>query len=344
MRLDIVIPGLLWPQDSIASVAQGLDLPALAAMLGRGRIHWLPGRGLENWLAARFGLGADDAPWGALRLLGEGGDPGRAAWLCADPAHLRFARDTLVLAGPRELDLQAAEAAALVDSLNEHLSDAGEFQATAAKRWHLRLPSPTAVNTHPFDRVVGRKVDSFLPDGADGSRWRRVLNEAQMVLHDHPVNRAREQAGKAAVNSLWLWGAGALPAGLPAPAAKLLAEQPLARGLAIAAGMTVEPLPAAARPLLERHEEGALLLLLDQLYLPHLHLDADGWRTAVQALERDWLDPLLAALHAGQLEALHCSGLGDAAAIEVEMQARDRWKFWRRPLSLDRLAPPAAVP
>lgn len=344
MRLDIVIPGLLWPQDSIASVTQGLDLPALAAMLGRGSMSWQHGHGLEDWLAGYFGLGAGEAPWGALRLLGEGGNPEDAAWLCADPAHLRFARDTLVLAGARELELEAAEAEMLLASLNEHLHDAGELHAAAAARWYLRLPGPTAVETHPFDRVVGRKVDSFLPAGADGPRWRRLLNEAQMVLHDHPVNRAREEAGKPAVNSLWLWGAGALPSMPQAPAAALLADLPLARGLAMAANMAVVPLPATGRSLLERHEEGALLLLLDQLYLPHLHLDVDGWRTALQALESAWLDPLLAALYAGQLEAVHFSALGDAASIEIEMQAQDRWKFWRRPLSLDRLSPPATVP
>jgi hypothetical protein len=38
---------------------------------------------------------------------------------------------------------------------------------------------------------------------------RRLQNEAQMVLHDHPVNLARAARGELTVNSLWLDHAGA---------------------------------------------------------------------------------------------------------------------------------------
>jgi hypothetical protein len=42
--------------------------------------------------------------------------------------------------------------------------------------------------------------------------WRHAINEAQMVLHAHPVNQARQAAGQPVVNSLWPWGGGRLPA------------------------------------------------------------------------------------------------------------------------------------
>ena len=58
--------------------------------------------------------------------------------------------------------------------------------------------------------IAGRDVYGHLPDGADGPFVRRVLTELQMVMHDHPVNRARERAGRLAANSLWLWGGGVL--------------------------------------------------------------------------------------------------------------------------------------
>ena len=35
--IHLVVPGLLWPKDSIRDVTQGLELPALGALLGRGR-------------------------------------------------------------------------------------------------------------------------------------------------------------------------------------------------------------------------------------------------------------------------------------------------------------------
>ena len=48
----------------------------------------------------------------------------------------------------------------------------------------------------------------------------RLQNEIQMHLHEHPLNLARESAGLAAVNSVWLSGCGGLSAdwrAMPAP-------------------------------------------------------------------------------------------------------------------------------
>jgi hypothetical protein len=37
---------------------------------------------------------------------------------------------------------------------------------------------------------------------------RRLQNEVQMLLHEHPINQQREQKGLLAVNSFWLSGTG----------------------------------------------------------------------------------------------------------------------------------------
>ena len=47
--------------------------------------------------------------------------------------------------------------------------------------------------------------------GEGAERWRALLNESQIVLHNHPINAVREARGAVAVNSLWFWGAGTLP-------------------------------------------------------------------------------------------------------------------------------------
>ncbi|MGZ7354524.1 hypothetical protein ACXWRX_09325, partial [Streptococcus pyogenes] len=51
-----------------------------------------------------------------------------------------------------------------------------------------------------------------LPQGPQGRRWRVLINEAQVLLHQHPLNAERRAKGLPPVNSLWLWGAGRLPA------------------------------------------------------------------------------------------------------------------------------------
>ncbi len=44
-------------------------------------------------------------------------------------------------------------------------------------------------------QALNRSVKHHLPQGADALAWHRVMNEAQMILHTHPVNVAREANG-----------------------------------------------------------------------------------------------------------------------------------------------------
>ena len=60
-------------------------------------------------------------------------------------------------------------------------------------------------------------------------RWHSILNEIQMVLHEHPVNEAREGRGEPPVNSVWLWGAGPMPGDVDAPFQSVSANDPITR-------------------------------------------------------------------------------------------------------------------
>ena len=54
------------------------------------------------------------------------------------------------------------------------------------------------------DEVLGCDLKSMLPAP---KVWQRYLNEAQMLLANLPVNRARSASGDLVVNSVWFWGA-----------------------------------------------------------------------------------------------------------------------------------------
>ncbi|MBM3392284.1 MAG: hypothetical protein FJY34_09980 [Betaproteobacteria bacterium] len=329
--IHLVVPGLLWPKDSVAGVTRGLDLPALNTLFGRGRRARGPALAPERWLCGAFGIRGGELrefPIGALRLLGEGLDPGTGAWLCADPVHLRFSRNTLVVdaAGP---DLAADEAAQLVAALNGQLGEFGEFLAPHPRRWYLRAKRAPRLLTHSPAAVAGRTLEPFLPQGEDAGAWRRLINEAQVILHNHPVNAAREAAGRATANSVWPWGAGSLPEQAAAPAAQVLADHPLALGLARRAGARAVPLPPgfdAAVP------QG--LTFLDALSEAAQHLDAAAWRAGLAELEARWFAPALAALKAGRLRGLRLSALGDEATVDVTIVPGNLWKLWRRPITL----------
>jgi len=337
MQIHLVLPGLLWPASAARNFARDLPLSALSALLGHARINFAPRRAPDEWLAELFGLDTD-APVAALRRMGEPHlappAPGQV-WLCADPVYLHFAREHLILSDASGLDLDGDEAAALVAALNETFSDLGHFEAGAPDRWYLRLAAPANVRFFPLSDVTSRPLGHFLPEGPDAALWARTMNEAQIVLHNHPVNQAREAAGRPTANSLWLWGAGRELPGLRAPAPRVLAHGPVARGLALAAGLEARP-PALP------HGGTDALVVLEDLLGPALHLDLERWRETLLALEATWFAPLLGALKARRATALRISAPGDRATLDLTVQAGQLWKFWHKPRNLEEVAAPGA--
>jgi hypothetical protein len=90
-----------------------------------------------------------------------------------------------------------------------------------------------------------------LPQGAEGRRWRAVLTEIQVLLHQHPLNAERRTRGLPPVNSLWLWGGGRLPARVSSAFNGVAGDDLLLQALARRAGVAVaarsEAAAAAAR-------------------------------------------------------------------------------------------------
>ncbi|BAL24341.1 hypothetical protein [Azoarcus sp. KH32C] len=347
MQIHLVIPGLIWPGASAIGPASGLQLPALARLLGLGHRHVAPFEPLDRQLARLLGYPSpneEDAPLplAALRRLGEDAAPPPAAshWLCADPVNLSFAREHLLLNDFPEDELSPDEVAALIGALNETFSDIGQFEACTPARWYLRLAAPTRARLYPLHDVVGRPIQHFLPEGEDARLWQRTMNEIQVVLHNHRVNQARESAGRRPANSLWLWGAGELAASARRPATAVQTREPLTRGLARAAG--VEPTAPDCTAALKDET----VVIIDSLLKPALQLDIDRWRNTLVALEREWFAPLADAIRTRRVRSLRLTAPGDRGTLELAVQASDRWKFWRKPYAFDALlktmAPPPA--
>lgn len=349
MQIHLVIPGLIWPGISAISPASGLELPALARLLGLGRHRMAPFEPLDHQLARLFGYvtpanESDSLPLAALRRLGEPSMPApdvNSQWLCADPVNLSFAREHLLLNEFPADELDPAEVAALIASLNETFPDLGRFEASTPTRWYLRLAAATRVRLYPLHDVIGRPIKNFLPEGDDARLWQRTMNEAQVLLHNHPVNQAREAAGRRPANSLWFWGAGTLRSGTTGPFSTVQSREPLTRGLARAGGLV--PGEPDCREALRQDT----LVVLDSLLKPSLQLDIDNWRAQLVELERDWFAPLADALRSKRLHALTLTAPGDRGTLELVARAADGWKFWRKPFAFDALLKslaPAAAP
>jgi hypothetical protein len=173
-----------------------------------------------------------------------------------------------------------------------------------------------------------------MPEGAHA-----LVNEAQMLLHAHPVNEAREARGEPPINSLWLWGAGRAPS-VPAPRWRSVnADDPLVRGLARAGGVHHGPLPAGAQAWLERApEDGRHLVVLDALRAELALARTSECGALIEAFERDWFAPLLAALRAGRIGMVTVHVPDGAESASYETIRGDLRRFWRRPRPLERYA------
>ena len=259
-------------------------------------------------LAALFGLGARDIQPGPFMRLGDGGQRDEGFWLRADPVHLAPDRDQLVLMPPEILAVQQAELEALAATFDTTYGGEGwHLEFFPECRGYLRAPGVLDASTHDPAPFVGGPVLAAMPDGPDGTRLKQLMNEIQMLFHVHAVNAAREEAGLAPINSLWLWGGGRLPAATGVAPRRIVSDLALLGGLASWAGQSaVKPRTAAQTAV------GDLIGL------------AAG---DMDALERDWFGPLLKIVKSGALGVLdiHLEGLGDFTLGPGEAR-----RFWRR--------------
>jgi hypothetical protein len=332
MNVHLAVPDLVWPDRATRAAADPGRFPALETLLARGRRSSTVAGGLEQWLLAAW-QAAGAAPHA---LLADGGVPGEGWWLRADPCSLRLNRETVVPLDAAMFDLSRAEADELAAHLNAQLAGRGlAFRAAQPERWYLAAEAPLGGSATPLALARGKPVDVHPGAGDEEVRLSALANEVQMLLHDHPVNEARERRGQPPVNAVWLWGGGRLARPAARPFQRVRAADPLAAGLAIGSGAAAFPLPEnATRWLRAAGNEGVELILLDALRTPAAYGDAAAWGERLAALERDWFAPLAGALREGRIGMVTLHAIGEASAFDVETTRQDLRYFWRRPRPL----------
>ena len=311
MHCELLVPRLFG--TGAASRYEALEL-----LLARGRHRAAPAQSTEAWLNDAFELGDGPFPAGALTLLAHGEEPGETSWTRADPVHLRVMRDHLVVVPAIAFELSAADASALCEALKAHFAGS-DFQPHDARRWCAKV-AQAVDGGNPLD-AAGKPVD--LPAAAAA-----LVNEAQMVLHAHPVNEAREARGEPTVNSIWLWGPGSARRARCAWQS-VAADDPAVMGAARLAGARYRSLPRSAQAWLERlPEDGRHLAVLDSLRV----------EPALEQLERDWFAPLLAALRAGRISMVTVHSPDAASGLSFETIRADLRRFWRMAKPIERYA------
>ena len=320
--VTLMIPGLAQPPRGVADFPA---TPTLDRLFARAQRRNNPAAVYEHALTGLF-TDAEPPPWAALSFWADTGQRPNQPLLQADPLHVQAGTHHHIHFDQARLDLDREESAALVASLNEALqSEQMRLMAATPGRWYLELPAPLSILTLPLSVGLDMGAQPWSPTGPDAPRLKRLLTEIQMLLHEHPVNQARERLGQLPVNSLWLWGEGPLPSHWQRPFAAIVGRAPLAQGLARAVGLPL--LSTWDEPPLDGHSDGgsgALLWVIEELLRPALWQDPEDWLMALMALEQR-LTPLLAALQRGRLDRLTLLPLDGAAYRLARWRSRLPW-------------------
>jgi hypothetical protein len=315
MDFTLLLADALWP--SAQGTPPALHAPALARALARGDVRSTNAQGATQWLCAAFGalppVGESSWPAAPYALAGGGGDPADRCWWSGHPLHAEVGRNGVLVAEAGGLTIADAEAQALCAALNTHFDAQLAFVAPTPLHWYA-CPAPALAALPPSDL-----------------RRQALLTELQMLLHAHPVNAEREARGEPTINSVAFGDGGIYRPLATAPYDAVAADSPLARGLALAAGLRPAAVPDDAGSVLAAGHRRPLVVI-----------DAPVWPHALAAADECWIAPLLAACFAGRCRELRIVLTGRTTVLEARLTPGHRWRWWRRAADLSRtLAEPA---
>ncbi len=216
--------------------------PALCRLVAHGKNHML-NQPMTALICQHFSVQAKpDYPLAALSS-DVYNSSSADYYLQADPVHLVMQRDAFSLSDPSTLVITQSELMTLCAVLNQHFMSGGLDFEVSNKKLLLRLATVPRISTTLPESVVGRNVYAYLPQGTDASYWNKIVNEIQMLLHEHPLNQQREMAGLPVINSLWLSGGGLLPKITTISFNKVYSDIAYVEKLAQLAGLACQSLP-----------------------------------------------------------------------------------------------------
>jgi hypothetical protein len=331
--VQIILPGLFdLPLDELEAGFVTAELPLLNRILGLSTTHQNQVYSIDAMLSSALALRStpDSSPLRAQGLAmaqafaADGDDPDRLLLVAA--IHLQADMQGAIavpIAGnaqdEEDLDL-------IINDLNELFEVDCYLSKIAEGGYLLRLKAFDAPRHYPHPlSVLGKRVSPFIEQSRQVLPWYQLINEFQMFMHQHPVNEQRRQQGRLPINSLWAWGAGERPTPGLRPA--WYCDDPLLNRFAASLGLIVEP---ADRLGLDSDLDDAVIVDLRLLQLLKSGLERKLDELLLD-IERGLLAPVLQALAKRPRPLWLRAGY----RLDFELTPAARFKFWRRPRSLD---------
>ncbi len=133
--------------------------------------------------------------------------------LCCDLVTLQPAHDDMVMKDYTGDQLSHDDSGLLLNALQEQVIDVPVTFHHGGGYHNLMFikTPPITKRLSPPNELIGEGIRQFMPEGNEARELVFVMNQAQIILHNHAYNQKRNIEKKDPVNSIWIWGNGRLP-------------------------------------------------------------------------------------------------------------------------------------
>ena len=166
--------------------------------------------------------------------------------LCCDLVTLQPTHDDMVMKDYTGEHLSHDNSGLLINALKEQVVDAPvtfHHGGGYHNLMFIKIPQILERLTPP-NELIGEGIRQFMPEGNAVRELVFVMNQAQIILHNHAYNKKLVAENKDPVNSIWFWGNGEL-ANLPSfrqryeKSASIISASLMVKGIGKLTGMNV---------------------------------------------------------------------------------------------------------
>jgi 2,3-bisphosphoglycerate-independent phosphoglycerate mutase len=208
--------------------------------------------------------------------------PADVAYRC-NLVTLSYKEGALVMDDYSAGHISTEEARTLIEDLDRKIGDnIFQFYPGVSYR-HIMVwrDGKIDVDTTPPHDIIGRPVQEYLDRIKPHKHLLELMEQAALVLKDHPVNRKRIERGEKPANNIWFWGQGH-PLKIPLFKEKtglqgaMISAVDLLKGIGVYAGLDVIEVPGATGYLDTNYEGKAdsCLEALKKVDFVYLHVEA----------------------------------------------------------------------
>lgn len=267
--------------------------------------------------------------------------------LCCDFIVLQSSHNDMIVKDFTAGQLPDADARLLIDALQEQVVSEGAVRFLPGRGYHnlmVMQSDPFPYRLQPPNELVGEGIRQHIPQDVPYRELVHIMNQAQIILHNHPFNRKRMAAGQDSINSVWFWGNANGRKRQPLPAffsrfekrGAVVTASLILQGIAREAGMTHIPVEGATG-FPDTNYQGkvdAALRALDSHDVVFLHMtgaeilslqgNIDDKVATLEDIDQQVLEPILAEMETRRDITL--------MVTETHMSSVDRMRYGEGPV------------